>query len=100
MCVYCTADEMTHCEHDIFATDRLHDLPKTTPPLLDLYESQMENITDVSLRHADSRWLENITDVNLRHADSSCTITDVCLCHADSSWFRREARAIRTNNAF
>ena len=28
---------------------RLHDLPKTTPPLLDLYESQMENITQILL---------------------------------------------------
>lgn len=25
----------------------LHDLPKTTPPLLDLYESQMDNITKI-----------------------------------------------------
>ncbi len=29
------------------AVVRLHDLPKTTPPLLDLYESQMENITQI-----------------------------------------------------
>jgi hypothetical protein len=39
----------------------LHDLPKTTPPLLDLYQNQMDNITKILLRSGAKRVLYALT---------------------------------------